>query len=46
MNGGNLIIEVKDGTEIITLNRPKVLNALNWDVVSELGYVPVAKNNE
>lgn len=32
----NIIAEIYDGTEIITLNRPKVLNALNIDTVSEL----------
>ena len=31
-----LIIEKSYGIETVTLNRPKALNALNWQVVSEL----------
>jgi len=41
MNGSNLIIEVNDRVEIITLNRPKALNALNWEIVDELGQAVV-----
>jgi enoyl-CoA hydratase len=32
----NLIFEVKDGTAVVTVNRPKVLNALNEKTVREL----------
>ncbi len=32
----NLIVEKSDGIEIISLNRPKAFNALNWQVVSEI----------
>jgi len=32
----SLIVEKSDGIEIISLNRPKAFNALNWQVVSEL----------
>jgi len=37
MSGENLVItEVRDNTEIITLNRPKVLNSLNNEIEAEL----------
>jgi len=37
MGNQNLLIEVRDNTEIITLNRPKVLNSLNGQLMAELG---------
>jgi len=36
MSNQNLLIEMKDSTQIITLNRPQVLNALNKQVRMEL----------
>ena len=36
MNNQNLLIEVRDSTQIITLNRPNVFNALNAQVRVEL----------
>jgi enoyl-CoA hydratase len=36
MSSQNLIIETKDSTQIITLNRPQALNALNKQVRAEL----------
>ena len=36
MDFENIIVEVEDSIEYITLNRPEVLNALNIDTVSEL----------
>jgi enoyl-CoA hydratase/carnithine racemase len=36
MSYQNLLVEVKDSTEIITLNRPKVLNSLNMATRAEL----------
>lgn len=35
----NLLLEVKDYTALITVNRPRVLNALNYETVQELGHV-------
>jgi enoyl-CoA hydratase len=32
----NIIVEKKDGVGTIKINRPKVLNALNRDTISEL----------
>lgn len=36
MSSQNLIIELKDSTQIITLNRPNALNAFNKQVRAEL----------
>lgn len=41
-----LLTEVQDGTLIITINRPEKMNALNKDVIEELGNaIDEAKNN-
>ncbi|HEU4964975.1 MAG TPA: enoyl-CoA hydratase-related protein [Bacilli bacterium] len=44
----NLLFEIKDEIGIITLNRPKALNALNTALLTELGQLldEVAKNPE
>ncbi len=31
-----VLVEINDGVEVITVNRPKALNAFNWQVVTEL----------
>ena len=36
MSYENLLIEVQENVEIITLNRPRVLNSLNSQVMAEL----------
>lgn len=37
MSYENLLFEKKEGIAIVTVNRPKVLNALNWKTIEELG---------
>ena len=39
MSNQNLLIEMKDSTQVITLNRPKALNAFNRQVRAELEQV-------
>ncbi len=39
MSYENILFEVKDGVGVLTINRPKVLNALNPDTLSEIGDV-------
>ncbi len=36
MTYGNLLFEAKDKIASITVNRPKVMNALNWQTMQEL----------
>ncbi|MFZ0662353.1 MAG: enoyl-CoA hydratase-related protein [Acidobacteriaceae bacterium] len=36
MNFGHILVEVLDGVAVVTLNRPKVLNALNRALLGEL----------
>lgn len=46
MNYSNLIIDLSDKIATVTLNRPKALNALNKDLLSELSsFLDEAKNN-
>lgn len=41
-----LLTEIQDGTMIVTINRPEKMNALNKDVIEELGKaIDEAKNN-
>jgi len=35
----NLLVERHDGVTVVTINRPKVLNALNAQTLTELGQV-------
>jgi len=39
MDFQNILVEKKDKTAIVTINRPKVLNALNHETLVELGEV-------
>jgi len=32
----NILFEIKDKTALLTINRPKVLNALNWQTMQEI----------
>jgi enoyl-CoA hydratase len=34
-----LLVDIKDGIAVITINRPKALNAINHKVMSEVGYL-------
>lgn len=38
MNYENILVESREGIGIITINRPKALNALNTATINELGY--------
>lgn len=46
MNFKNLLIEIADGTAVVTINRPKALNALNEQTLGELqqAFVDFADN--
>lgn len=33
----NITLDVKENIAVLTLNRPKALNALNWETIEELG---------
>ena len=35
----NVILEVADQIATVTINRPKSLNALNTETLTELGYI-------
>lgn len=46
MNYSNLLIDLSDKIATVTLNRPKALNALNKDLLSEISsFLEEAKNN-
>ncbi len=36
MQNENLLVDIKDGVALVTINRPKVLNALHTSVIAEL----------
>ncbi|HEX8960149.1 MAG TPA: enoyl-CoA hydratase-related protein [Geobacteraceae bacterium] len=36
MENRNLLVDIKDGVALVTINRPKVLNALHTSVIAEL----------
>ena len=42
MNYENILVETQDKVGIIRLNRPKALNALNDDIMDELGHAALA----
>ena len=42
----NIIVETKDKVGVITLNRPKALNALNDQLMDELGHALLAFDQE
>ena len=42
----NLLVERHDGVMVVTINRPKVLNALNAQTLTELGQVIDEKSSD
>lgn len=44
MDFQNILVEKKDKTAIVTINRPKVLNALNHETLVELGRLYIYLN--
>jgi enoyl-CoA hydratase len=46
MSYENILYEVRGGVGILTVNRPKVLNALNPETLSEIGHVADAARRE
>ena len=41
-NYNNLLVEIEDGIAVVTINRPKSLNALNSETLAELGDIAAA----